>query len=96
MRDWNVIVSIYQEGFRHALRALRQFAPTEQSGHYNVLTMKADDPMALLAAIERKAEESTALYDPDAVIAIDTIDDRAGLALWTRVDLAQHRLLRPD
>jgi tRNA(Ser,Leu) C12 N-acetylase TAN1 len=34
--------------------------------------------------------------DPDAVIAIDTIDDRAGLALWTRDDLSRHRLLRPD
>ena len=34
--------------------------------------------------------------DPDAVIVIDTVDDRAGLALWTREDLARHRLLRPD
>jgi tRNA(Ser,Leu) C12 N-acetylase TAN1 len=179
MRDWNVIVSVYQEGFRRVLKALRQLAPTERSNYYNVLIMKADDPIALLAAIEKKTEESTALYDaisrvapatrcfefhsagefvekamqviaewstqiagrafhvrlhrrgakydlgtqdaerlfdeaildatakagtpckisftdPDAVIAIDTIDDRAGLALWTREDLARHRLLRPD
>jgi tRNA(Ser,Leu) C12 N-acetylase TAN1 len=34
--------------------------------------------------------------DPDAVIAIDTVDDCAGLALWTREDLMRHRLLRPD
>ena len=34
--------------------------------------------------------------DPDAVIAIDTVDDCAGLALWTREDLVHHRLLRPD
>lgn len=34
--------------------------------------------------------------DPDAVIAIDTVDERAGAALWTRDDLARHRLLRPD
>ncbi len=34
--------------------------------------------------------------DPDAVIAIDTVDDTAGIALWTREDLARHRLLRPD
>ncbi len=33
---------------------------------------------------------------PDAIIAIDTIDDRAGLGLWTSQDLARHRLLRPD
>ena len=179
MRDWNVVVSVYEEGFRRVLKALRQLAPTERSDYYNVLLMKADDPVALLSAIEQKTEESTALYDgisrvapatrnfefhsaddfiekakqiigewaerlagcsfhvrlhrrgakydlgtqdserlfddtvldatakagipakvsftdPDAVIAIDTVDDRAGLALWTREDLARHRLLRPD
>src|SRR3974377_1924546 len=34
--------------------------------------------------------------DPDAVVAIDTIDGRAGLALWTREDLLRYHLLRPD
>ncbi len=179
MRDWNVVISVYQEGFRRVLRALRDLGPTDRSPYFNVLVMQADDPIALLAAIERKTEQSTALYDaisrvapatrsfefhstedfvekampiigewsvhlagrtfhvrlhqrgakydfgtqdaehlfndvvlnataqagmpgkisfidPDAVIAIDTIDDRAGLALWTREDLAHHRLLRPD
>jgi tRNA(Ser,Leu) C12 N-acetylase TAN1 len=177
--DWNVVVSIYQDGFSRAFHALREFGQIERSPYYNVLVMRVDDPMALLAAIERRTEESPALYDaisrvapamrsfqfqsveafkentksillewsprligrsfhvrlhrrgarrdlltpdaerffddvileattaagapgkisftdPDAVIAIDTIDDRAGVALWTREDLARHRLLRPD
>jgi tRNA(Ser,Leu) C12 N-acetylase TAN1 len=34
--------------------------------------------------------------DPDVVITIDTVDDRAAVALWSREDLARHRLLRPD
>lgn len=34
--------------------------------------------------------------DPDSVIAIDVVDGRAGLALWTREDLSTHRMLRPD
>jgi hypothetical protein len=34
--------------------------------------------------------------DPDAAIALDTIDERAGAALWTQDDLTRHRLLRPD
>ena len=34
--------------------------------------------------------------DMEAVIAVDTIDHRAGASLWTRDDLARHRLLRPD
>jgi tRNA(Ser,Leu) C12 N-acetylase TAN1 len=39
---------------------------------------------------------SISFTDPAFVIVIDTVDDRAGLALWTREDLARHRLLRPD
>lgn len=179
MRDWNVVVCVYQEGFRRVLRSLRDFGVAERSPYYNILVMRAEDPVAALAAIEKRTEESAALYDsisrvapamrsfdfesanefvsntrailrewssrltgrtfhvrlhrrgakhelgtqeterlfddavieatakmgspgrvsfadPDAVIAIDTIDERAGLGLWTREDLARHRLLRPD
>jgi tRNA(Ser,Leu) C12 N-acetylase TAN1 len=179
VKDWNVIITVFQDGFRRALRALRELGPIERSPYHNVLVMKVDDPVALLATIELRTEQSTALYDaisrvasalrnfdfqsgaeflvearvvvnewspglagrsfhvrlhrrgtkhdlgtqdtehllndavieatkkagmpakisftdPDAVIAIDTIDDRAGLALWTREDCARHRLLRPD
>jgi tRNA(Ser,Leu) C12 N-acetylase TAN1 len=69
MRDWNVVVSVYQEGFRRVLSALRQLAPTERSDYYNVLIMKADDPIALLTAIEQKTEENTALYDAISRVA---------------------------
>jgi tRNA(Ser,Leu) C12 N-acetylase TAN1 len=179
VKDWNVVVTLYQDGFRLALRALEKLAPVERSPYHNVLVMKAEDPAALLGAIESLTEQKPALYDaisrvapalrsfefrsseefrsraretvtewvprlagcafharfhrrgaphdlktpdveraldeallealvqtgtpgrisftdPDAVITIDTIDDRAGVSLWTREDLARHRLLRPE
>lgn len=179
MKDWNVVVSVYQDGFRRALRDLQECGSVERSPYHNVLVMRVDDPEALLEAVERKTEANTALYDaisrvapamrtvdfhsvaefkekiisvltewlscltgsslhvrlhrrgdrhelrtpdierwfdemlldataaagvpctisftdPDVVIAIDTIDDRAGIGLWTREDFARHRLLRPD
>jgi hypothetical protein len=179
VKDWNVIVTIYQQGFRRALHALQDIGPTERSSYHNVLVMKVDSPMAILEAIERLTDERPALYDaiarvapamhtlqfrsteafkdgatsillawvpnltgrtfhvrlhrrgpklelrtqdaerffnntivdattkvgmparisfadPDAELVIDTIDDRAGIAMWTREDLARHRLLRPD
>jgi tRNA(Ser,Leu) C12 N-acetylase TAN1 len=179
MKDWNVVITVYQDGFRRVLRTLKEFGPVERSPYYNVLLMRVEDPIALLEAIERKTEQNTALYDaisrvapamhtvefhsaeefrerikpilldwlprlsgssfhirlrrrgdghdlrtpdaerfcddlllqatatagapcrisftdPDAIIAIDTVDDRAGVGLWTREDLARHRLLRPD
>ena len=179
MKDWNLVATVYQDGFRRAVRALRQLAWVERSPYHNVLLARADDPLAVLKAIERKTEEEPALYDaisrlapamhtldfqsagefrdkaaallrqwtaqlagrsfhvrlhrrggheqlstrdiekflddtvlaltaesgatarlsftdPDAVIPVDTVDDRAGLAFWTRQDLARYRLLRPD
>ena len=179
MKNWNVIITVFQDGFRCALRVLRELGPIERSPYHNVLVMKVSDPIALLAASESKIEQSAALYDaifrvapplrifefqskikvldeakrmvrdwsqemngwpfhvrlhrrgtkhnlgtqdtehklndavieatqktgvpakisftdPDAVIAIDTIDERAGMSLWTREDMARHRLLRPD
>jgi len=179
MKDWNLVVTIFQDGFRCALRSLRVLGSIERTPYHNVLAMKVDDPVKVLEEIELKTQDSTALYDaisrvspatqsfgfrsaeeflektksllvewsprlagrsfhvrlhrrgskddlgtqqtehslneavldattklgtpgklsftdPDAVIAIDTIDDRAGVALWTRDDLSRHRLLRPD
>jgi tRNA(Ser,Leu) C12 N-acetylase TAN1 len=179
VKDWNLIVTIYQQGFRRALRALQDIGPTKRSPYHNVLVMKVDDPVRALGVVERLTDENPALYDaiarvapamrsfefqstetfedratsvilewlpdltgrtfhvrlhrrgpklelrtpdaeryfndaiieaamkagmparisftdPDAVVVIDTIDDRAGIAMWTRVDLARHRLLRPD
>jgi tRNA(Ser,Leu) C12 N-acetylase TAN1 len=54
------------------------------------------DDCVLNATKAAGAPARIAFTDPDAVIAVDTIDDRAGVALWTREDLARHRLLRPD
>jgi tRNA(Ser,Leu) C12 N-acetylase TAN1 len=179
VKDWNTIVTIYQQGFRRAMRALQGIGPTDRTPYYNVLIMKIEDPVAALETIERLTQERAALYDaiarvapaqftfdfqsleeftdhaksfllglvpklagrsfhvrlhrrgwkfdlqtpeaerlfddfvvaataksgtparitfaePDAVIVIDTIDGRAGIAMWAHEDLVRYRLLRPD
>jgi tRNA(Ser,Leu) C12 N-acetylase TAN1 len=179
VKDWNVVVTVYQDDFRRALQALQKLKLAERSPYHNVLVMKVEDPIALIEAIEQRTEENPALYDaisrvapatrdfdflseeefverakfvirewlprlagrsfhvrlhrrgtkhdlgtqdaermfddaildattklgtpskisfmdPDVVIAIDTIDERAGLAMWTREELARYHLLRPD
>jgi tRNA(Ser,Leu) C12 N-acetylase TAN1 len=53
-----------------------------------------DDVVA--ATIQSRLPAHVTFADPDAVIVIDTIDDRAGMAIWMRNDLARYRLLRPD
>ncbi|MGB8402088.1 hypothetical protein [Bradyrhizobium sp.] len=69
MKDWNIIVTIYQEGFRRALRALQDIGSAARSPYHNVLVMKVDDPMAVLKAVERLTEERPALYDAIARVA---------------------------
>lgn len=180
MMDWNLVVTTFPQGWRPAMRALRGLASVQASGHYNVLLAKADDPLAMLETLERRAETEPVLIDtisrvapalvsfdyetdeglerqavaaakswlaklggksfhvrlhrrgsgpsesesveearlgealleelastgtpgriefadPDFVLAIDAVDGRAGLGLWSRDDLRRHHLfLRPD
>ncbi len=179
IQNWNVVVTVFQGGFRRAVRALRELGRVERSPYHNVLVMAVADPLELLHALERKTADDKALYDaisrvapamrcfdftsaqefcdqakaiglewlpqlanrsfhvrvhgrglrrhlheqdaesliddalldalqkggvpgavsfsdPDAIIAIDSIDGRAGMALWSREELQRYSLLRPD
>jgi hypothetical protein len=179
MKEWNVVVSLFQDGYRRAFRALSEFGPVDHTPYHNLLVMAVEDPLALLDLLELRTETDPALYDalsrvapamhcfafrdieefkqrttsvfaewlprlggcsfhvrlhargpnldwrtpdaeryfddwilamlkdlgspgsisfskPDAIIAIDTIDDRAGMSFWSREQLERHHLLRPD
>lgn len=51
----------------------------------------------LLDALGRAGEPgSLSFEDPDAILAIDTVGDRAGLALWSRDDLHRYPFLGLD
>jgi hypothetical protein len=39
MKDWIIAVSIYQDGFKRAFRALRELGPVERSSYPNVFVM---------------------------------------------------------
>ena len=69
MKDWNVVVSVFQDGYSRALRALQKLGVAERSPYHNVLVMKVNDPVVLLEAIEKRTEESPALYDAISRVA---------------------------
>jgi tRNA(Ser,Leu) C12 N-acetylase TAN1 len=49
---------------------------------------------AILASLSSSgASARVAFDDPDAVLAADTVGDRAGIALWTRDDLRRYPFL---
>jgi tRNA(Ser,Leu) C12 N-acetylase TAN1 len=69
VKDWNVVVSVFQDGYRRALRALQELGQAERSPYHNVLVMKVEDPVVLLEAIEKRTEENPALYDAISRVA---------------------------
>lgn len=69
MEDWNVVITVFQGGYKRALRALRELGSAERSPYHNVLVMKVDDPAALLSAVEARTRESPALYDAISRVA---------------------------
>jgi tRNA(Ser,Leu) C12 N-acetylase TAN1 len=75
-------VRLHRRGFKHVLRS-----PDAERF--------LDD--ALLAALEQEGTPGRISFsDPDMIISLDTIDDRAGMALWSREELVRHPLLRPE
>jgi tRNA(Ser,Leu) C12 N-acetylase TAN1 len=52
---------------------------------------------ALLEALERGGTPGRITFEnPDAILAVETVGHRAGLALWTREDLQRYPFLRLD
>jgi hypothetical protein len=75
LTNWNVVMGLYQNGFKQASRALRKLGAVERSSYHNISLMSAEDPMALLDAVERVTEESPALYSVSRITpAIETVE----------------------
>lgn len=176
MRDWNVVATVHDGGFRRACRLLSLEGELSRTEFYNVVVMKVADVEAFLGWLEKLWSESrtvadvvahvrpvraafhfqspeefetraselalglaeslagrsfhvrihrrgfkgrlstkdeerlladailahlsssrrsarVAFDDPDAVLVVDTVGDRAGMALWTREELRRYPFL---
>lgn len=49
--DWNVVVTLSEQGFRDAVRLLRKWGTVRRTGYYNVLAMKVEDPQTFLSDV---------------------------------------------
>jgi tRNA(Ser,Leu) C12 N-acetylase TAN1 len=179
MLDWNVVVSVHEDGYKHALRLLQPFGRLQPTDYYNVLVMKVDEISAfveqfaalvaetpgvlndisrvapceacfdyesaqefeskardvalswvpelaqsafhvrmhrrgfkgrlssqdeerfldsvLLTALEEAGTPGRITFeDPDAIISVETVGQRAGMSFWRRDDLERHPFLRLD
>jgi hypothetical protein len=48
MHDWNVVITVHEEGFKRACALLDSFGPITATHYHNVLVMKVADTGAFL------------------------------------------------
>jgi len=177
--DWNVVVSVHEDGFKPARRLLAEFGQIAATDYHNVLVMQVDDPRrfaeqmrervaaepgilndisrlapaeqtfafgdaasfeerarerilrlcprlagksfhvrmhrrgfkhrissheeerrfgaALLAALHAAGTPGSLQFDdPDAIVVVETVGQRAGVSLWSREELERYPFLRLD
>ena len=62
MQDWNVVVSVYERGYRQAMALLEAYGAVGETEYFNVLVMKVADIHTFLEDIHNLCEEN-----PDAL-----------------------------
>ncbi len=62
MRDWNVVASVRERGYRQARDVLEEFGPVAKTDFYNVLVLKVEVTRHLLETLRERfgADESLA------------------------------------
>jgi len=61
MKDWNVVVSVNEKGFRSAIKVLGGLGEIGKTEFFNVLVMKVEDISGLLETLRRRLEEDPQL-----------------------------------
>jgi tRNA(Ser,Leu) C12 N-acetylase TAN1 len=65
MKDWNVVVTLHEGGFKRAMVLLRELGPASPSEYHNVVTMKVDDLETLLEALRQKTQEDATILESE-------------------------------
>jgi tRNA(Ser,Leu) C12 N-acetylase TAN1 len=56
LRDWNVLVTVYEEEFREARHLLAEFGEVAATGYHNVMTMRVGDPARFMEDLEERVK----------------------------------------
>lgn len=57
MKDWNVVVSVHEQGFVRACELLEELGPISRTDYYNVLVMKVADIRGALEVLRQWVAE---------------------------------------
>lgn len=71
MSEWNVVVSVYDRGYKHACQVLEEFGSVSRTDFYNVLAVRVDDIPGLLEKLkERLATDEKARMSLARVVPV--------------------------
>lgn len=65
MKEWNVVVTVHEDGYSQARKLLEQFGEVAKTGFFNILVMRAAEPDRLLGSLEELARR-----EPDALLPL--------------------------
>jgi tRNA(Ser,Leu) C12 N-acetylase TAN1 len=63
MQDWNVIVTVRQDGFKRAFRFFNEFGPLSKTGFFNVLVLKTSDADRMLDVLRERIFEDPGILN---------------------------------
>ncbi len=64
MKEWNVVVTVYDGGYAKAQQLLEQFGPVSKTAFYNILLMHVADGRQLLESLSELAAREPASISP--------------------------------
>ncbi len=65
MHDWNVVVTVREEGYNRARRLLGRFGSVDRTDFFNILVMRVADPRLLLEGLREEADR-----EPESVASL--------------------------
>jgi hypothetical protein len=57
MEDWNAVITVHDGGFNEARNLLHVLGPVVRTDYYNILAMRAPQPLGLLDALKEQERE---------------------------------------
>ena len=65
MNDWNVVITVYDDGYNKARKLLERFGTVKRTDFFNILVMRVPEPRQLLEQLKGEGER-----DPDLVSSL--------------------------
>ncbi len=57
MQDWNVVITVNEQGFREAFAVLDEFGPVRKTDFFNVLVMRVNDVPGMLEILNKRLSQ---------------------------------------